>query len=444
MKLNNSNKRYSNYIAGILVLTLLFILMGFLIGCWGCCTNEKVGTPSVFPLNSNFNTGNINREPAAQSPQSWFLDTERGTLTVTDAGFYDINDALIVNMTSGAGQFPLCITKSDGYYFNFTVETCGGYSPFDIDPYDLCNYIELKQCKWPDTWHKYRLHYTADNWTWIGSDTCCDFWNLTVHVDADHYLEEMVSWCNWQETDSICFESNHPADDCSKTLCKEVDVKLKTLWSGCLFEEQSFCCVRKWYNLDTECGTMTILDKGIHDIDEFEFDLCYDASQGLVIGHIFLHVEGGYRPNDNDNITFVQSKGTDVYQLYRLEDTITWYEYDDPDAVAIFDSYFDAGELDAYVDGCCETVFVGVIKFEDQIIGIDDVAGVPEAVTSMKFASNHPPLCCYGDFTLDKEVEVIFESEWEGCCLEPQEFTYMLVHKNNISGVPNSRNFIAS
>ncbi len=436
MKLDNSNKRYSNYIAGILVFILLFILMGFLIGCWGCSTNEKVGAPSVFPLDSNFNTGNINREPAAQGPETWNLDTVRGTLTVTDAGFYNDNGDLIVNMTAGflGGQFPLCIDVTDGYYFNFTVKTTGGYSPYD----DIaCNYIEILQWKWSaNVYNKYKLTYNANDWIPALPDGCFDVWEGIIPVidDDDHelYIRKKVD-CHWTwvETDCMTFESNH-AYDCSGTLCKEVDVKLKTLWSGCRLPEQSFCCVRNWDNLDTECGEMIIMPYGIYDSSTFLFDLCYEP--GDVIGTIYLSVKGGYRPCDEDIFTISQIKTGSVYSVYKL-DNITWAPYE----LSVH------GEIDSiYHDECCEEVFVGTINFVDEVILInDDGTEVPKTV--MKLASNHPPLGCYPYCEdLNKMVTVTFESKWEGCCLTSQEFTYMLVHKNNISGVPNSRNFIAS
>ncbi|MFX1344019.1 MAG: hypothetical protein ACFFBC_03010 [Promethearchaeota archaeon] len=424
MKINNSNGRYSNYIAGILVFVLLFIFMGFLIGCWGCSSYEKVGAPLVFPLDSSYNVGNIKDEPAAQS-RSWSpFDTVAGTLTVTEAGFYDINNVLIVNMTEGTGQFPLCISKLDGYYFKFKVETCGGYSPADY-----CNYIELSQFKWPDVWNLYRLHFTSVDWSPGFDAGCCDIYELEVHIDTNHYLEEKLGWCNWQSTDSICFESNHDPEDQLPDLGKEVDVKLKMGWQGCYLQSQTFCCDETWCDLDTEKGSMTYIDNYGIFADDFAFELCYH--DGDILGDIYIHSVGGYTPSDDDLIKISQYKdGDGLYQgIYELTN-VTWSRW-----VGTFD---DDPMLFALSDGCCEEVFIGEIAFVygQVILGTD-------LMDEIELDSNYPPDGCCPGWDLDKPVTVEIVSKWQGCGQQLQEFTYMLVHKNNISGVPNSRYFIA-
>jgi hypothetical protein len=415
MKINNSNGRYSNYIAGILVFVLLFIFMGFLIGCWGSCSYEQEGPLSVFPLNQDINAGNINDEPAAQSPDTWQLDTVAGTWTVTNAEFYNSSGDLLVDMISGEGQFPLCF--GEGYYFNFTVETHGGYSPCDFDPY---NYVEIKQCKRPDVYNRYMIYY--DHLVWgtepIAYGVCTEIWEGIIPVDQ-----------------CVSLDSNHKPD-CSGELNKRVSVKLKSAWQGCCLPEQCFVCYDKWWGLDTEKGTLEILPYGMGDISTFIFDLCYDS--GATVGSIFVHSVGGYTPKDDDTLTIKQEKTGDTYSLYTLEN-IQWFEYDDVadyDAT-VFDGILTLDEFTELVE-CCGAIFVGVVSIGDAVF---DETGQP--TTSIKLVSNHVPVGCCPDKTLGKMVDVTLVSEWEGCGQVSQEFTYMLVHKNNISGVPNSRYFIA-
>lgn len=446
MKINNSNERYSNYIAGILVFVLLFIFMGFLIGCWGSCSYEQEGPLVVFPLNLDFDTGDISDEPAAQSPETWELDTVAGTMTILDAGFYNSSGDLLVNMTSGTGQFPLCIPDDEGYYFNFTVETHGGYTPSDFNPH---NYIEICQFKWSNTYYKYRLYYDYLDWGTepIDFGICTEIWEGIIPVinDAEHTLKRLdcsVLPPSWVETDCIIFDSNHEPDG-SGTLNKWVTVQLKSSWQGCMLQSQRFVFKDTWYCLNTEPGDLEILPYGIK-ASSFVLDLCY--KYGDTISSIFVYSKGGYSPDDDDNITLSQIKTGSVYSLYKLSD-VDWIEYDEVSDYDLFieDNGITLAEFTDFV-GCGKSLFVGTVSFGDNIIQIDELNVETDLVPGsyMKFSSNHVPVGVCPDKTLGKEVDVTFESKWTGCGQVSQEFTLMLVHKNNISGVPNSRNFIAS
>jgi hypothetical protein len=436
MKLDNSNKRYSKIIAGILVIVTLSIFMAVIIGFWGSSTNEQEGVPSIFPLNSNFNSG-IN-EPTAKGPITWddVFDTERGSFRILEAGFYDSSDTLIVDLEAGTGQFPLCIEDTDGYYFNFLVEAVGGYIPSDFNP---CDYIELYQYKWyglcdTDLLYKYKIYFDASDWVEELIGICWSEWRGIIPVDN---IKEKVAG-SWVDTNCMKFDSNHKPD-CSGTLDKWVTVKLKASWEGCNLPAQTFCCWKKWYCLDTECGSISyVQDYGILAQD-FLFDLCYDSTNSL-IGTIYMHVVGGYTPCDDDTVTIWQEKpdGTLYQGIYQLSD-VSWTEYE----VAVHGA---DPEIEALMAGCCETVWVGTINFgADPILLDEDGDGTFETTTAlMKLDSNHPPMCAPDKF-LDKWVSVTFESKWQGCGLPSQEFTYMLVHKNLFPESPTpDKNFIAS
>jgi hypothetical protein len=425
MKLDNSNRRYSDIIAWILVVALLSIFMGIFIGCWGNCINEKKGAELAFPFDYedqilSFDTGNFHDELAAQTSPIMGVDTQTGSLDYIEASFYNYTDDLIVDMTVfGGGQFPLCIPAWDdllgvGYYFNITVNVTGGYSPVDVG---WCDYIQLKQYKCgpgSELLHTYKIYYDASSaWDLIEVGVCWDIWRLHIVVDQD-----------------ICFESNHKWD-CTGTLNKWVTAKLKSSWEGCPLTSQQFCCCKKWYCLDTEKGEMNLLNLGIFD-PAFKFDLCYDENDDI-LGYIYLHVSGGYEYLNIDKLTIWQEKpdGTYISGLYELSD-ITWDEYDEPIGVNTY--------IDSLMDGCCETVFVGTVNLGSDIILLDETGAQVGTTTVMKFESNHPPPCCWPPRdNLDKFVKVKLESDWTGCGQVSQTFTYMLVHKNNISRVPNSR-----
>jgi hypothetical protein len=408
MKLDNSNRRYSDIVAWILVFALLSIFMGTLIGCWGNCIYEEEGALLAFPLNRedkivSFYCGKYNDEPAAQTSEVLEVDTVRGSMTYEEAGFYNSTDDLIVDLITKSGQFPLCILESEGYYFNITVNVTGGYSPADVG---WCDYIQLKQYK-AGTWdllHSYKIYYDDVNWTLITEGVCSDLWRLHVVVDKN-----------------MCFESNNKWD-CSGTLGKWVSVKLKSSWEGCPLETQEFCCSKTWYCLDTEKGDIELLNMGIFD-GSFEFELCYDFEENEILGYIYAHVTGGYEPFNQDTLSIWQEKpdGTYISGLYELSN-IEWKEYDQLIHGVI-------PELAELIDGCCETVYIGEVSFGETILenGQDSVM--------MKFDANHPPPCCT-DKELDKPVLVELESIWTGCGQLSQTFTYMLVHKNNIFRSP--------
>jgi hypothetical protein len=416
MKLNNSNKRYSIYIAGILVFVLLFIFMGVIIGCWGNCSYEQEGTPSVFPPNLDIDTGNINSEPAAQSPDTWQLDTDYGTFTIVKAGFYNSTGDLLVDLISKDGQFPLCFGQ--GYYFNFTVETYGGYSPCELAPYRY-NYVEITQCKRFNVYNNYKIYYDYTVWTELPNGDCTDTWEGIIDVDQ-----------------CISLDSNHKPD-CSGELNKKVKVKLKTAWQGCHLPEQCFYCYKEWRCLDTEKGTLEILPYGLANPNTI-LDLCYES--GDVFGTLFVHSVGGYSPKDDDILTIEQEKDGETYALYDLKDVL-WTEYDevsDYDAT-VFGGILDLDDFTLLVD-CCGSLFVGEVTIGSNVF--DQQSG--QAIPGFELASNHVPAgCCPSTKTLGKLVNLTLVSEWEGCGQVSQEFTLMLVHKNNISGVPNSRYFIA-
>jgi hypothetical protein len=70
-----------------------------------------------------------------------------------------------------------------------------------------------------------------------------------------------------------------------------------------------------------------------------------------------------------------------------------------------------------------------------------------ELIDCMLFDSNHKPFECKpGKCHLDKFVTFDLCTCWQGCPCPTQKFVKILIHKNYVSGVPNSRlkNFIAS
>jgi hypothetical protein len=276
----------------------------------------------------------------------------------------------------------------------------------------------------PDLLHKYRVYYDKADWGTPVIGDC--FEEYTLIADIDNIKEKVDS--DWIDRTCMHFDSNHKPD-CTGILDKWVSIKLKASWKGCNLPDQTFCCYKTWYCIDTEKGSLELVDNyGIFD-PSFIFDICYDPSQ--TIGTLYMHSVGGYTPKDIDTITIKQEKsdGTLYSGIYEISSVI-WEEYsgvlgDDP-------------IIDALMDGCCETVYVGTVTFEPGQTLLDGAVMGPN--DKLKLHANHPPAgyCC-PDIDLDKWVSVDFESKWEGCGLADQEITYMLVHKNNISGIPNSR-----
>jgi hypothetical protein len=109
-------------------------------------------------------------------------------------------------------------------------------------------------------------------------------------------------------------------------------------------------------------------------------------------------------------------------------------------------------EIEITQDKDGQTIAGGVIKIK----WVEDTTFVPSCCNEKRYIAIFyiPPvcdqdfdkICLYSNlnlelntYSLGKVVDVDFEFKWKGCDNEDQKFEYILVHKNYVSGVPNSR-----
>ncbi|MFX0003406.1 MAG: hypothetical protein ACFE9J_07975 [Candidatus Hermodarchaeota archaeon] len=435
MKLVNSNKRYSSIIAGILVFVLLSIFMAFLIGCWGNAINEQNGFQTSF--NGSFITpdcGDINHEPVPKIREWVGLDTATGSLTVDDFTFRDGSNAVVVDIDGPApkGEFPLCIGLDQGYYFEIIVDSCGGYHPCmigDLEGDGGCcgHYITL----WQDgCFNQYRISLDINdpnNWVPTTDPSACEcgtVWKGTFAVEVCK-VEKKTSPCTWEKWDTcIKLFSNHPPCDMNTYWGKWVNVKINSVWCGCNLPSQCFLCCAEYNGLDTACGTFyMILDlpwvegSSIYD-SAYVFPLCIKDADVSLWG-ITVTVTGCYYPGVS-YLTIFQEKVTQVSQF--------------PENIEIV---WDAGVLVDDTCPCLGMVYTGTFNVDDSLDLLDEQTGEPIPGTGMiKLDSNHIP-CGIGPADLDKWVSVDFSTTWHGCA--SQTFEELLVHKIDVSGVPNTR-----
>ena len=234
MKLDNSNKRYSNIIAGILVIVGLSIFMAFFIGFWGNGISEQNGCRDSFEESIS---GNNKIESIAQTG-FWQVDVEKGTM-----------DNVQVSWDSSY-DLKICTTMDDIEQWWLEIDVYGGY-----DPCELCdNYFHIYQEK-PDgilIQGIYLIDPLSFHWEEVGTSGPCNAkvtWRLTFG-DGDLSTDDVILWKDVDgdlSTDDLIpitcmiFDSNRkPFCTSHCHLDKFVTFDLSTCWQGCPCPTQRF------------------------------------------------------------------------------------------------------------------------------------------------------------------------------------------------------------
>jgi hypothetical protein len=234
MKIDDSNKRYSMIIAGILLITVLPIFVAFSMGVMGERVFSDNNSPPIgggIPQSSRKNNS-VNTLNNYQESDELVSGSKSGCAIsdmYTKKGSIDI---IIEEDTSY--RLPLCIDGPEDLVelnkaLNITLLVCGGYCPQDED-----SYLDLDQGTFCGTYRGGKILID-----WIGptkpGPCCC--W--------DEYTAEFV-WvpCTSQDIclvssqlpdDGACWSKRQPISWGSNGLVKPVDIDLEIYWEGCHF-----------------------------------------------------------------------------------------------------------------------------------------------------------------------------------------------------------------
>jgi hypothetical protein len=263
MNLDNSNKRYSIIIAGILIVIIASIFVAFAFGIGGFKTvypnytsqlgvgfpneTEKDASTSILGNNADVSIAQrLDPVPLTVGPEAGVIDL----LTPTDVP--EVTYSLPTWLDSGT--FPLCITESDLSTYSVVLAVSGGYEP-SSDPYD--HYFTLKQ-----GWKKYGIEMT------ITQITDESFFETSSYSPCcyDFYLVQFTDIFKWVGCDGvidpsptcIAFDSPQlPVLDGDLSImyvdnwdpqappCKDVNIEMCSIWTGCHFE---IILSHKWIN----------------------------------------------------------------------------------------------------------------------------------------------------------------------------------------------------
>jgi hypothetical protein len=159
MKLDNSNKRISNIIAGILLVFLALVFIATALGVVGYHLSIQ---DKIDPLKSGsqYNLEDKDFVPVAQYDYGiQTYNTEPGSIS-------QVQEDLCANF-----DFPLCIDPADQYVQDSLLniwykvyQVCGGYEP------DPCG---------PQQWNLYQWDKDTNSWVIVGTDTQYIGWSLT-------------------------------------------------------------------------------------------------------------------------------------------------------------------------------------------------------------------------------------------------------------------------
>lgn len=216
MKIDDSNKRYSMIIAGILLITVLPILVAFTLGVLG----QK--SPSV---NSTCPIGAIaNIQNKTQGIDELVLGSKRDCDTPCDWHTKPGSIQYEEISQDCCYELPLCIKGDDDLEglnkaLNITLRVCGGYEPINDS-----SILYLTQ--------KGTTYQIYIRWTSIGAPsdaTCCceELWVASFHYKGQ------ICLISSQTPDSVprCCDPIRPQE----WSCKDVDLKFDIYFEGCHF-----------------------------------------------------------------------------------------------------------------------------------------------------------------------------------------------------------------
>jgi hypothetical protein len=250
MTLDSSNKRYSNIIAGILVISVLSIFMAFFMGFGDNNIYEQNRVQPEFvaiPYNSdeytsNCLTGRKRIEPVTQC-KTWSVDVKKGSMVIGQA-YWD-----------APYQLPICTYAEEVNKWWMTVLVKGGYHPCT-----LCNeYIQIYQEDKanPGSYLTDIYYINSADMDWgtpTPHATLCGVmvYNLTFTLSEDPLAAPFgkdidgditTIDVDWGVAKCMLFHSNHKPFPCTgptPRLGKMVTLKLCTCWSGCGRPPQNF------------------------------------------------------------------------------------------------------------------------------------------------------------------------------------------------------------
>jgi len=245
MKLDVTLQRQSNIIIGISVVALASFFVASAMAVGGLCVyspngSQMLGVGLESSDTSEPNTGNEHPVPIPYECIVGPMYTEPGSIELIDYNFpyYDIftGEQLL--------PLPLCITNTMAQEWNFTIKTCGGYTPLESDYWPLYGLTfwqddnkdgflqdnELVQ-GWKFIWtfvEKVEGCCTCETWiatlAWCGNDVCLDSTDYPT-------LEGPLAGCTLTTPPDI--------DD----LDKDVYMKISSLFEGCELEDQQFAVI---------------------------------------------------------------------------------------------------------------------------------------------------------------------------------------------------------
>lgn len=209
MGIDDTVKRHSNLVIGILIVAAASIFVAFALVIGG---TQIFSQNKVQPVNIGFFSEEANK-PELQEPKiensvsvakggCIWMDTVAGSITLEDE-----------NLPAWE-VLPLCITNDDLSEYFVTLRVTGGYEP-------ECGKIEFKQ--------KGAVVGTIDiTWDhWYHEPCYADYWNATFTTATDIELESN----QWPVIPpDFTFSSNYDI-----VTQKKVEVCLCTKWTGCHF-----------------------------------------------------------------------------------------------------------------------------------------------------------------------------------------------------------------
>ncbi|MFW9820627.1 MAG: hypothetical protein ACFFE5_13540 [Candidatus Thorarchaeota archaeon] len=229
MTLDNSNKRDSEFIAGILVITVISICLACAFGIWDYKVISN-NNPLINEVGISLGDGNniMENNPQVIPSGVGFLPVNEKIvkkLDTKDEGW------LFFDQTGIPTELPLTITQADLDTWSVKVYSYGGYEFVN-------GHVDLYQKDWE---YKGTLNYNVetsypDTYTMDSTDYSVFVYELGIsladgEINLDsNYLPKLYD-TGWMRV----FDGPCPDD-----LDKEVIFKEKMVWSGCDDEDQQF------------------------------------------------------------------------------------------------------------------------------------------------------------------------------------------------------------
>ena len=210
MEIDETVKGHSNFVIGILIVSVASILVAVALGIWGTQIithdqSEPLGlglSSSVEKSTPEFDTAETDNLVSVAMGDCIEMDTEAGKIEVFNANLPDWE------------VLPLCITNDMLADYFVTLRVTGGYTP-------ECGSIKFYQ--------KDVLQGEIDiTFTHERHEPCyADYWSATFSTGSDIELESN-QWPEYPE--GLTFSSNYDIE-----VEKKVTVCLCTKWTGCHF-----------------------------------------------------------------------------------------------------------------------------------------------------------------------------------------------------------------